>query len=525
MSVQENVDVAAGIYAEGICLVTPAGVPYIAGGSSPGTGLSDIVCTDNTATTFLARDNGTAITYVTFAGLSYTPTGPVKSSNASAANQAILQTAINNINTNIPAQGMATMAHSLPMVMASDSPPMPMMVNDGVNTASVLKGSTGSSTTQNALLIAGSRFETTLNFNSGTSTYLLDVGNYAWISLALLTNGTPVSVSLTISNDGNLFTPFKLLNDANQSSSAIYGTSVGVLFEGAIKGRYLKFVSTGYTGSQGAYAAIECFSQGRTSTSNVASTYDNQIAANTSLTSIATSNSNAAASLTTIATSTSKTGQMIMANSMPMNIASDQSPIAVAITRGQLPSSGSVPVVVASDQTLAVLVNNSVAAPANVSLAKGQQTMASSIPVVISSDQTLNVLVNNSVAAPVNVTQAKGQAAMASSVPVTIASNQSSIPTYINGYSFKQSNFNVNTSIPVKASAGVLHNFIINNPGAQCQAVLYDGTSSTGTIIGYVNLSLGLATLTYDCAFSTGLFIQFNVASGSAYSSFTVSYQ
>ena len=290
MSVQQFIDVTGTKFAEAVCLVDATGVPYVAGGSTPGTGLSDIVCTDNTATTFLARDNGTAITYVTFAGAAYTPTGPVKSSNASAANQVINQTSTTAIAAsvaNIPAKGMNTMANSTPMVMASDSPAMPMLINDGVNTAAVIKGINGVSATQNALLTTGARYSSNYTFNSSNSATLLDCGNYAWVSISFLTNGTPISVNLSTSNDGTLYTPLYLGTDNGISQTSVFGSSTGVNYDGAIRGRYLQITSTGYTGTQGCYVAIQMFTQARTGTNILSATAANQVSAQTSLSTIA----------------------------------------------------------------------------------------------------------------------------------------------------------------------------------------------------------------------------------------------
>lgn len=47
------------------------------GGGGGGGGLSDTILVDTTGTQFLARDNGTTITYVTLGGVAYTPVGAI----------------------------------------------------------------------------------------------------------------------------------------------------------------------------------------------------------------------------------------------------------------------------------------------------------------------------------------------------------------------------------------------------------------------------------------------------------------
>lgn len=122
-------------------------------------------------------------------------------------------------------------------------------------------------------------------------------------------------------------------------------------------------------------------------------------------------------------------GQAVMASSLPVVVASNQTAIAHNITQvggaalalGQAVMASSIPVVIASNQSN---VSVNVAQVGGSALALGQAAMASSVPVVIASNQT-NVGVN--VAQVGGSAIALGQAAMASSVPVVLASNQSTI--------------------------------------------------------------------------------------------------
>lgn len=89
---------------------------------------------------------------------------------------------------------------------------------------------------------------------------------------------------------------------------------------------------------------------------------------------------------------------------------------------GQLTMASSLPVVIASNQSN---VPNNIVQVGGVALGFGQAVMATSLPVAIASNQS-NVPFN--LAAVGNTTLSLGQAVMATSLPVAIASNQSNVP-------------------------------------------------------------------------------------------------
>lgn len=122
-------------------------------------------------------------------------------------------------------------------------------------------------------------------------------------------------------------------------------------------------------------------------------------------------------------------GQAVMATSIPVAIASNQSnvPFNLSAVGGTTFSLGSkvlatsISVGIASDQT----VSTNMAQVGGVAFALGQAIMATSIPVAIASNQS-NVPFN--IAAVGGTTFTLGQAVMATSLPVAIASNQSNVP-------------------------------------------------------------------------------------------------
>jgi hypothetical protein len=133
-------------------------------------------------------------------------------------------------------------------------------------------------------------------------------------------------------------------------------------------------------------------------------------------------------------------GPALMAASVPVTIASNQSPVSTTtnltdvggspVALGQAAMAASIPVVIASDQTA---VPTNIAEYGGTPTTLGQKAMAASIPVVIASDQTA-VPVTVSGTSAVNLTDvggspiALGQALMAASLPVVIASDQTTLP-------------------------------------------------------------------------------------------------
>lgn len=72
----------------------------------------------------------------------------------------------------------------------------------------------------------------------------------------------------------------------------------------------------------------------------------------------------------------------------------------------------------------------------------------------------------------------------------------------------------------VKSGAGVWRGFTINTGGTGSTATFYDGTSTAGTKLATVSTT-ALATLFYDIAFTTGLFV---VLAGAGAADVTITY-
>lgn len=147
MTIENKINIANNQYVDTVCLVDASGNPYTASGGSGGSGssLSDTLLTDDSATQFLARDSGSAITYVTLAGATYTPTTNIRSVVVAGGSTSALQTSGNTlitatntavaatntalgtvnttltaISTKTPALGANTKANSQPVTIASD---------------------------------------------------------------------------------------------------------------------------------------------------------------------------------------------------------------------------------------------------------------------------------------------------------------------------------------------------------------------------------------------------------------------
>jgi len=88
------------------------------------------------------------------------------------------------------------------------------------------------------------------------------------------------------------------------------------------------------------------------------------------------------------------------------------------------------------------------------------------------------------------------------------------------GYSYSHLASNATTT--VKSGAGFLHTITINTLGTADTATLYDNTTNSGTIIAVINTAVSQGTLTFDCAFSTGLTL---VLSGTTAPDLTVNYK
>lgn len=94
----------------------------------------------------------------------------------------------------------------------------------------------------------------------------------------------------------------------------------------------------------------------------------------------------------------------------------------------------------------------------------------------------------------------------------------------ITAYPFGGSYVNITTSTTttVKSGSGVLQDIIVGDPGTTWQAVLYDNTAGSGTIIATIKFGTSGVNLPKNVAFSTGLTI---VTSGTTAGNITPVYR
>lgn len=73
---------------------------------------------------------------------------------------------------------------------------------------------------------------------------------------------------------------------------------------------------------------------------------------------------------------------------------------------------------------------------------------------------------------------------------------------------FSFTNITTNTTTVLKTGPGILGAITINTKGASSNtATIYDNTAGSGTKIGTIDTTVGVGTLAYDLAFTTGLTI------------------
>ncbi len=75
----------------------------------------------------------------------------------------------------------------------------------------------------------------------------------------------------------------------------------------------------------------------------------------------------------------------------------------------------------------------------------------------------------------------------------------------------------------VKSGEGALYSITLNKPTATSVITMYDGTSTSGTVIGTITIPASPmpVTLVYDVFFATGLF----VSQGTAASDLTIAFK
>ncbi len=121
-------------------------------------------------------------------------------------------------------------------------------ITDGTNVVGVLKADGTIASTQNALITAGGGMSTsTLTLNAGSpNTIWYDMLNYAWLSVSILTNTTPATLSFQTAGDSAQTNPVAtgLLN-SQQTNSGINTstTSANATYYGPKTGRYFRISS------------------------------------------------------------------------------------------------------------------------------------------------------------------------------------------------------------------------------------------------------------------------------------------
>jgi hypothetical protein len=170
-------------YIQAAVLVDALGNPYIASSAgSSSSGLSDTILTDDSLTQFLARDSGTAITYVTLAGAPYTPSTNIRAIQLAGGATAALQTSANVLLQNLAASTPATLggASSTVASVAGGNSDITLL---NANTArkGAIFYNTGA-VAVNLLLNSGISSATNYSFSfPAASTFTLNAGDYAGV--------------------------------------------------------------------------------------------------------------------------------------------------------------------------------------------------------------------------------------------------------------------------------------------------------------------------------------------------------
>lgn len=115
-------------------------------------------------------------------------------------------------------------------------------ITNGTQTADTLLSETG----QNAVLVAGNRKEVPFSTGSVQAVASTDAGNYRWVSVHVITQGTSSTVTFQTSNDNiNWVTCILGVVGANATSGVGSTTAANTMFAGSIQGRYFRLNVTG----------------------------------------------------------------------------------------------------------------------------------------------------------------------------------------------------------------------------------------------------------------------------------------
>lgn len=121
-------------------------------------------------------------------------------------------------------------------------------VTDGTNVASTLK-SDGTAAGQNALLVGGTGYTTgTISLSAGTqNTSWYDMLNYSWVSVEILTNTTPATLTFQTSGDASqtnvVSTSMFPATSTNSTGTVTSTTSASQTYHGPRTGRYFRISS------------------------------------------------------------------------------------------------------------------------------------------------------------------------------------------------------------------------------------------------------------------------------------------
>ncbi len=126
-------------------------------------------------------------------------------------------------------------------------------ITDGTNIAHVLKAD-GTAAGQNAQLVSGTGYSTaTLTLNSGSpNTAWFDMLNYAWVSVAILTNTTPATLTWQTAGDAAGTNPNNInLRTVGAVTTTLSATTTSAVaaFEGPRQGRYFRVTSNNGAGT------------------------------------------------------------------------------------------------------------------------------------------------------------------------------------------------------------------------------------------------------------------------------------
>lgn len=122
-------------------------------------------------------------------------------------------------------------------------------ITDGTNIGNVLK-SDGSAAGQNAQIVSGTGYTTsTISLSAGSqNTSWYDMLNYSWVSVEILTNTTPATLTFMTSGDASETNSsntalMQSSNTGNTQGPAVSTTSATATFHGPRTGRYFRITS------------------------------------------------------------------------------------------------------------------------------------------------------------------------------------------------------------------------------------------------------------------------------------------